>query len=460
MKKITSLLFLAVAGINFSSAQTPVLFGTCSQGGTLNGGTIFQADLDGSNLHTVYSFQNVEGALPWGKIAQASNGKIYGVTFLGGCSDSCVIYEYDPIAGTCTDVYDFFCNGPPVSEPSPNGLILSHDGNLYGLGQSGLLYKFNPNTHVYTLLNQSSASYSGGLLQVPNGTLYGVSYSNGVNNQGYIFSYDLTTQVYFVLYSFDGIHGANPYYENLILGTGGKLYGTTIHGGANNMGVIFSYDLSSNIYTDLHDFDATSGSFPYSGLIQVSNGKLYGMTHDGGTSNYGVIFSYDIPTAQYTVRYNFDGNNGANPERGLTQVTNGKLFGTAGGGSSNGGVAFSFDITTNAYIVVAYFDLATGSGPLCDIQQGVLPIVEGIASADNSPASIYVDPVNQLVVRSQGFGDRREIVVYDGQGKNVFQSQVQNQESKFDLSSYQRGVYFVQLKTNAKIVTQKIILSK
>ena len=93
MKKITSLLLLAIAGINFSSAQTPVLFGTCSQGGTSNGGTIFQADLDGSNLHAVHSFVMAEGLWPWGKTVQAPNGKIYGVTFLGGCADSCTLFS-------------------------------------------------------------------------------------------------------------------------------------------------------------------------------------------------------------------------------------------------------------------------------------------------------------------------------------------------------------------------------
>src|SRR5690242_4973825 len=116
MKKITTLIILAFAGINFSIAQTPVLFGTCYSGGNMGQGTIFQANIDGSNLQSVYSFQNVEGAMPWGKIAQAPNGKVYGVTFLGGCADSCTLYEYDPIAHTCVDVHDFFCNANP-SEP-------------------------------------------------------------------------------------------------------------------------------------------------------------------------------------------------------------------------------------------------------------------------------------------------------------------------------------------------------
>src|SRR5215510_9862090 len=127
MKKITSLFILVFAGINLTTAQTPVLFGTCFTGGTYNRGTIFQSNLDGSNLHAVYSFLGSEGAAPWGKIAQTANGKLYGVTFLGGCSDSCTLFEYDPIANTCLDVYDFYCSPPYSGEPSQGGLIILPD---------------------------------------------------------------------------------------------------------------------------------------------------------------------------------------------------------------------------------------------------------------------------------------------------------------------------------------------
>src|SRR5258705_8930677 len=135
MKKITTLLalnfLLAVAAVNSSFAQTQVLYGNCNMGGNASGGTIFQADLDGSNLHAVYSFLGPEGRMPWGKNAQAANGKIYGTTFLGGCSDSCTLYEYDPVTTICNSVYEFFCGNGPVGEPSQGGVVILPDGNLY-----------------------------------------------------------------------------------------------------------------------------------------------------------------------------------------------------------------------------------------------------------------------------------------------------------------------------------------
>jgi uncharacterized repeat protein (TIGR03803 family) len=131
MKKIITILTTLLLSFSFciSNAQTHYLFGTCYSGGTINRGTIFRADLDGSNLHAVHSFQNTDGAMPWGKTAQATNGNIYGVTYLGGCSDSCVLFEYNPNTGTCSDVYDFYCTSP-IGEPSQGGIYLSTDGNL------------------------------------------------------------------------------------------------------------------------------------------------------------------------------------------------------------------------------------------------------------------------------------------------------------------------------------------
>lgn len=464
MKKIIlSLLlnfFLALTAVNFSFAQTPAFFGTCYWGGVAGKGTIFQSDINGNNLHAIYSFLGPEGAAPSGKIAQAPNGKIYGITIYGGCSDSCTLYEYDPIADTCINVYDFYCNAP-ISESSPAGLIILADGNLYGLESAGIIYTFNPNTHVYTLLHQdTTAGYAGGLMQASDGALYGVSNTGGINNVGFIFRYDLTSNIYTVLYNFDGANGASPYWVNLIQASDGKLYGTTYNGGANLLGVIFSYDITSNVYTDVFDFDVPSGFDATNGVIQASNGKLYGVTYQGGSSMNGVIYSYDISTSQYSVLHNFGTIDGRYPAGGLTQASNGTLFGTTYyGGLGDSGVVFSFDIVTNTYTKLFDCTVSTGYNPQGEILEGTT-VTTAIASVKNSSTSIYIDQANQLIVRSSEFGDKAAITMYDAQGKNVFQSEIRNQKSEFDLSSYQWGIYFVQLKTCKEINTQKVILSK
>ena len=61
------------------------------------------------------------------------------------------------------------------------------------------------------------------------------------------------------------------------------------------------------------DFDNTNGANPYGSLMQASDGKLYGMTTNGGSSTLGVIFSFDPSSSTYTKLKDYDGANGANP---------------------------------------------------------------------------------------------------------------------------------------------------
>ena len=101
----------------------------------------------------------------------------------------------------------------------------------------------------------------------------------------------------------------------------------TVYGGSSGDGVIFSFDPSASTYTKLKDFDKTNGANPYGSLMQASNGKLYGMTSGGGSSNHGVIFSFDPSSSTYTKLMDFDSSNGAKPYGSLMQASDGKLYG-------------------------------------------------------------------------------------------------------------------------------------
>ncbi len=85
----------------------------------------------------------------------------------------------------------------------------------------------------------------------------------------------------------------------------GKLYGMTSTGGANGGGLIFSYDITNNIFSDVHDFDFSTGSITFGSLIDANNGLLYGMAFGGGTNGFGVIFCFDPANNNYSVIHNF-----------------------------------------------------------------------------------------------------------------------------------------------------------
>ena len=123
-------------------------------------------------------------------------------------------------------------------------------------------------------------------------TLYGTTFNGGNDGGGTINKFIPATNNLIVPKSFESF-ASNPDYTNFIQASNGKLYGMTAFGGSNGAGVIFSFDPSSSTYTKLKDFDNTNGAYPQGSLMQASDGKLYGMTFQGGSGNVGVIFSFD-----------------------------------------------------------------------------------------------------------------------------------------------------------------------
>ena len=76
------------------------------------------------------------------------------------------------------------------------------------------------------------------------------------------------------------------------------------------MGVLFQYDPATSIYTKKLDFTGdANGRHPFGSLIQASDGKLYGMTLSGGTNDLGVLFQYDPVTSTYTKKLDLTGKN-------------------------------------------------------------------------------------------------------------------------------------------------------
>jgi uncharacterized repeat protein (TIGR03803 family) len=184
----------------------------------------------------------------------------------------------------------------------------------------------------------------------------------GSSDYGVIFSFDPSTSTYAKFMDFNGINGSNPY-GSLIQKNDGKIYGMTAYGGTNDAGVIFAFDPSTYTFAKLKDFDSANGSHPSGSLIPAKDGKLYGMTVSGGSSDAGVIFSF-VPSSTYTKLKDFDNTNGGYPYGSLMQASDGKLYGMTGyGGSIDAGVIFAFDPSTSIYTKFQDFDITNGANP-------------------------------------------------------------------------------------------------
>jgi uncharacterized repeat protein (TIGR03803 family) len=296
-------------------------YGTTQSAGTNGGGTIFKIT-SGGTLTTLYNFGTiksplVEGLYPDSPPVQGRDGNYYGTTpdSNDGINDG-VAYKITS-AGKYTVLYQFkFATGTNGYNPlSP--LILGSDGNFYGTTAAG-----------------------GPPLSSP---CYGSVYSCGT-------VYKMTTsgKVTF-LYDFIQSSGAGPV-GPLVQGTDGNFYGTAAYGGdANGDGVVFKLT-SSGKYTNLHTFDGTDGKTPTAGLVQASDGNLYGVTSGGGANGIGTLFKITM-AGVFTKLIDFTTTDGSTPQVTLVQHTDGILYGEAELGGKNGlGTFYSYNATLPAFI--------------------------------------------------------------------------------------------------------------
>ena len=104
----------------------------------------------------------------------------------------------------------------------------------------------------------------------------------------------------------------------------------------------------------------TDGAYPFAGLVQGTDGNLYGTTAYGGSSGGGTVFLL-TPTGSGTVLYSFTGGaDGAFPVASLLQAADGRFYGTTQSGGDFGvGVVFRFastspPITWNTPVPISY----------------------------------------------------------------------------------------------------------
>jgi uncharacterized repeat protein (TIGR03803 family) len=137
-----------------------------------------------------------------------------------------------------------------------------------------------------------------------------------------------------------------------------NFYGTTTEGGAYGKGTVFQFNPNGTL-TTLYSFcpesSCTDGAVPEAGLIQATDGNLYGTTWAGGAFGGGTVFEITpggTPSTAATL-YSFCAQSGCPdgvaPTAGLIQAANGDLYGTtSGGGAYGNGTAFHITPTVGA----------------------------------------------------------------------------------------------------------------
>jgi uncharacterized repeat protein (TIGR03803 family) len=168
----------------------------------------------------------------------------------------------------------------------------------------------------------------------------------------------LPGQTFTTLFSFDGTDGGNPF-AGLVQATDGDFYGTTVSGGTNYEGTVFKITPGGTL-TTLHSFCPESGcadgEFPAAGLVQATNGDLYGTTELGGANSGGTIFKITLSGALTTL-YSFCAVSGCadgqGPGAALIQGFSGDLYGTTIAGGAHG-FGTVFKITPDGTLTTIY----------------------------------------------------------------------------------------------------------
>lgn len=167
------------------------------------------------------------------------------------------------------------------------------------------------------------------------------------------------------LFSFDGTNGAVPE-ATLIQGKDGNLYGTTIGGGTNGVpfgsdGTVFRISTNGEFKT-LAFLDRAFASGPQAGLIESSDGGLYGTCGLGGPRDWGAAFRVGLDGA-FSIAAPFQWPQLEYPN-GLLEGKNGLLYSTGYWGGTNGGYGSIISIDTNGTVaILASFGLTNGSNP-------------------------------------------------------------------------------------------------
>ncbi len=316
------------------------IYGTQVGGGANGRGTIFKMTPAGV-ITSLHDFNVSDGYSPQGGVTLGLDGNLYGTTAGGGANSGGVIYKITP-AGVFTDIHDFLgsaSGGFPINSP-----VQGPDGKLYGTTTAGptSVYRITPAGVFSVVASLGGLQCDGPLVVGVDGRFYGVTTTGGTHNRGTFFSVT-TAGVLTTIYSFNDPTGYQPM-GPLVQAADGFFYGTTYSGGSLGAGVIYKVT-PAGVYTVLHNFDTSTranGINPSTGMVQGSDGFLYGVTSGGGATLDGTIFKIKTDGTLFAVIHNFDGSHGQTPYSLPLLHTNGKIYGlTYQGGAHGDGVLYS-----------------------------------------------------------------------------------------------------------------------
>jgi uncharacterized repeat protein (TIGR03803 family) len=280
------------------------LFGTTNSGGNYGSGVVYKIDTAGKET-ILYAFTGgtSDGCNPYQGLVMDRKGDLYGTTNGCGASNFGTVFKLTA-SGKETVLHSFVGGSNDGDEPSFYGhLLMDKTGDLYGLTQvggasgDGVLYKLGSKGTLTVLHGfaggSSDGCYSSGTVAMDGaGNFYGTTYKCGAHDYGVVWKVSSKGKET-ILHNFAGgsSDGCNTV-AGVVLDSKRSLYGNTSLCGASGYGTAWKLSRKSTL-TLLHSFaGGTDGAVPYGELLRTAKGELHGTTLEGGTSDYGTLWSY------------------------------------------------------------------------------------------------------------------------------------------------------------------------
>jgi uncharacterized repeat protein (TIGR03803 family) len=319
-------------------------YGTTSRGGTNRYGTIFKIT-PGGTLTTLHNFgqdfNDTDGAVPQAPLVLGTDGNFYGTATNGGSDDGGTIFKITS-GGTFTLLHSFngtVGNTAEGFEPS-GGLIQGSDGNFYGVtdrgGTSdlGVIYKITPAGHytvLHSIVSNDGASPVGELAEGIDGNFYGVTGKTTASGSIYRIT---PAGAFTVLHYFeDAAHEGESPLAGLTRYADGNFYGTTYLSGPGLVGTAYKLTVipaggfvTTNPATLIASFSATlngsvnPGGLPTTVYFEYGTTTSYGHTtasHSyNGSTTQSVSASISGLSASTTYHFRIVSTNSAGTRHG------------------------------------------------------------------------------------------------------------------------------------------------
>lgn len=293
-----------VADLTYVAADGKV-YGTTTLGGLYGKGIAFYVDTTTDMYHVFYNFgRSGSGQQSFGGLYPGASGSFFGTTAYGGSHGAGTLFTLTT-AGSESIIYSFLTVAGEGDQP--NGNLYRSPGFIYGTTEGGgahshgTVYYYSFGTQKMTVLYSFMSGTDGDTphsgLNAFNNVYYGTTRYGGDNsNDGTIYKV-AQNGTESVLHRFSGTDGSRPLaaLTNPLCPSSASsctLYGSTIAGGANSQGVLFSIGLDGT-YHDLHDLSGTDGATPVADMIWVpATSTLYGTASYQGKHGQGTVFSF------------------------------------------------------------------------------------------------------------------------------------------------------------------------